>query len=217
MNKGSLIPSRTKDFKRASCSFNTTDVILEGEYFDELSAFRARNRWRQGFEASFLLEHDYDFSLLVTPCQERGTFQLRCFFSSACGRYAFWRLTHHQVPELLYLIETAHIPDGGAGLIEMGFASDIRCLDLDDASDPSTLPLRRSRDRKPKIDKRLKTLTPVGVFIESVIGHCKTALSSLSLFSEHPLTHDPSPPDRERSLVHEGGEAKSSQHSSPAK
>jgi hypothetical protein len=37
---------------------------------------------------------------------------LTCEFSTACGRYAFWRLTNSQSPESQYLIETAHIPSG---------------------------------------------------------------------------------------------------------
>jgi hypothetical protein len=91
-------------------SFDPEEVILEGVYRDELSAYRARRVWREALESNFLLELDRDFKLNVAFEDEKDVFKLRCDFGSACGRYAFWRLTHNQAPETQYLLETGHIP-----------------------------------------------------------------------------------------------------------
>lgn len=92
------------------CFFNLADLILEGYYPDEITAYRARRRWREVLEISFLLENSIDFFLVVNLDEGTGCYRLRSFFHTACGRYAFWRLTHHQAPEAQYIIETAHIP-----------------------------------------------------------------------------------------------------------
>ena len=56
---------------------------------------------------------------------EEGVFTLQCEFVSACGRYAFWRLTNNQAPEAQYLIETAHIPNAELREAEFHAASDL--------------------------------------------------------------------------------------------
>ena len=91
--------------------FDPDSVTLQGVYSDELSLFRARKIWTATLEATFLLEGARDFRFDIFRSYEAGRFVLRCAFLSACGRYAFWRLTNNQAPEAQYEIETAHIPD----------------------------------------------------------------------------------------------------------
>ena len=93
----------------AGVCFDPDNVILHGVYRDELSAPRAKRRWISTLEASFLLDSGHDFELVVQLLEEG--YVLSCRFGTACGRYAFWRLTNNQAPEAQYLIETAHIPD----------------------------------------------------------------------------------------------------------
>jgi hypothetical protein len=90
--------------------YDAERLILEGAYLDEITAYRARRRWIQTFETNFLLEGEHDFRLKVVFEDESGRFFVRCTFMTACGRYAFWRLTHHQAPEVQFLLETAHLP-----------------------------------------------------------------------------------------------------------
>lgn len=102
----------TREFPR-SCqvSFDSETAALEGAYPDELSAHRARKVWVDILESNFLLEKNHDFQLKVDGSASDGAFALRCDFLTACGRYAFWRLTNDQAPEAQYGIETAHIPN----------------------------------------------------------------------------------------------------------
>jgi len=90
--------------------FDGEKVRLEGYYPDQLSAYRAKKIWVQTLQTFFLLEHDQDISCHVESREDEGLFALRCDFLSACARYAFWRLTNEQTPEVQYIIETAHIP-----------------------------------------------------------------------------------------------------------
>jgi len=91
--------------------FDPELIVLQGVYLDELSLFRAKRVWQKILETCFLLELKRDFQFECTRDYSRNYFLLRCTFISACGRYAFWRLTNHQAPEAQYEIETAHIPD----------------------------------------------------------------------------------------------------------
>lgn len=95
---------------RGEVFFDPDIIMLEGRYSDELSAHRARRSWVKIFEASFLLEPEHDFLLTVSLMTDEEGFALRCSFVSACGRYAFWRLTHGQAQDAQYLLETAHVP-----------------------------------------------------------------------------------------------------------
>jgi hypothetical protein len=90
--------------------YDAERLILEGAYLDEITAYRARRRWIETFEMNFLLEASHDFGIKVVPQDEDGRFFVRCAFLTACGRYAFWRLTHHQAPDVQFLLETAHLP-----------------------------------------------------------------------------------------------------------
>lgn len=91
-------------------SFNSELVSLNGLYADEVSLFRAKKAWKTIFEGAFLLDFGSDFVIDHISNVERGYFALSCNFTSACGRYAFWRLINHQSPEAQYMLETAHIP-----------------------------------------------------------------------------------------------------------
>lgn len=90
--------------------YDAEKLILEGIYLDELSAYRARRSWIKTFEMNFLLEEIHDFKVRVVCDDEEGRYHVQCTFTSACGRYAFWRLTHHQAPEVQFTLETAHLP-----------------------------------------------------------------------------------------------------------
>lgn len=90
--------------------FDPDNVTLQGRYSDELSAFRAKKVWIETLEDNFLLENKHDISVAISPDLENHVFTLTCTFLTACARYAFWRLTNSQAPEVQYIIETAHIP-----------------------------------------------------------------------------------------------------------
>jgi hypothetical protein len=90
--------------------YDAEKLILEGIYLDEVSAYRARRSWIRTFEMNFLLEEIHDFKVKVVFDREEGRYHVQCTFMSACGRYAFWRLTHHQAPEVQFTLETAHLP-----------------------------------------------------------------------------------------------------------
>ena len=64
----------------------------------------------KAFEMNFLLEDIHDFRVKVAFDNEDSRYRVQCNFTSACGRYAFWRLTHHQAPEVQFALETAHLP-----------------------------------------------------------------------------------------------------------
>ena len=91
--------------------YDSDRLMLEGVYLDEVTAYRARKGWIEAFEVNFLLEDRIDFRVRVGPQEEGGSrFCVMCEFLTACGRYAFWRLTHHQAPEVQFILETAHLP-----------------------------------------------------------------------------------------------------------
>lgn len=90
--------------------YDAERLLLEGIYLDEVSAYRARRSWIKAFEMNFLLEDIHDFRVKVAFDSEDCRYRVQCNFTSACGRYAFWRLTHHQAPEVQFALETAHLP-----------------------------------------------------------------------------------------------------------
>lgn len=111
---------------QVSVLFDSDQVTLEGRYEDELSIFRARKVWTEVLETNFLLEKGDDFKFGTVTDLDEKRFVLKCSFSTACGRYAFWRLVNSQAPESQYLIETAHIPDGASHHFELLRAPDLR-------------------------------------------------------------------------------------------
>lgn len=96
--------------------FDTERLLIRAAYSDQLSAYRARRLWNDAFEGQFLLDAEHDFRIEVTSNLNEHTFSLNCEFLTACGRYAFWRLTHNQAPDIQYLVETAHIPSTAINL-----------------------------------------------------------------------------------------------------
>jgi hypothetical protein len=108
--------------------FDPDNVVLQGCYSDEISAFRAKKLWAETLQANFLLEPGYDFRLSVSSSLEENKFQLVCTFLTACGRYAFWRVTNNQAPEAQYVIETAHIPMSQSHQEDILRAPDMRSI-----------------------------------------------------------------------------------------
>jgi len=105
-------------------SYDPEKYLLTGRYADELSAHRAKKVWIETLEQGFLLEANSDIKLNVIR-DNPGEYSLVCRFTSACGRYAFWRLTNRMVPEAEYLIETAHIPPAPSRAGELAAAADM--------------------------------------------------------------------------------------------
>ena len=95
-----------------SVCFDPENVLLEGSYSDQLSAYRAKKAWIEALERCFLLDVSHDFHVRVASSYTDSKFVLKCEFTTACARYAFWRLTNQQAPEAQYIIETGHIPRG---------------------------------------------------------------------------------------------------------
>ena len=115
----------TDDFSERECvSFDPEALALEGNYNDELSAHRAKRSWTNVLETTFLLDKGHDFKLRVV--NPEANYLLRCEFTTACGRYAFWRLTNNQAPEAQYQIETAHIPNAEAHALNLLHAADMQ-------------------------------------------------------------------------------------------
>ena len=79
--------------------FDAEGITLISRFTDELSAYRARRQWVDILGSYFLLEKARDFEMSVLCNPENDYFVLNCFFTSACGRYAFWRLINEQAPE----------------------------------------------------------------------------------------------------------------------
>ncbi len=79
--------------------FDADNVSLFGKYEDELSAWRAKETWKEVLHDYFLLEPERDYEITIVSDLTTLTFCIKTEFSSACGRYAFWRLINHQAPE----------------------------------------------------------------------------------------------------------------------
>lgn len=107
-------------------TFDAVTASLEGNYRDELSVHRAKKVWIDTLESNFLLEKGHDFKVRITKDPTHSAFKLICDFSTACGRYALWRLTHDQAPEAQYMIETGHIPNCESKLHDILFAPDLK-------------------------------------------------------------------------------------------
>lgn len=95
--------------------FDAEGVTLVGRFGDELSAYRARKQWRDVLKTYFLLEEQRDYEMSVMSSPENRYNLLSCFFTSACGRYAFWRLINDQAPEAEEKLSQANlVPAGGS-------------------------------------------------------------------------------------------------------
>lgn len=91
--------SRSELAKKSGLIFDAEGVTLIARCNDELSAYRAKKNWVLVLKSYFLLELERDYELSVLASPEHGYFTVSCFFISACGRYAFWRLINDQAPE----------------------------------------------------------------------------------------------------------------------
>jgi len=89
-------------------TYNPDQISIEGAYADELSVQRVKKTWCTILETDFLLIPKTDFELQKEQNSDTGNFTIKCCFTSACGRYAFWRLLNEQAPEVQFLLETAH-------------------------------------------------------------------------------------------------------------
>jgi hypothetical protein len=148
-------------------------LVIEGVYQDEVTAYRARRRWIEALEKNFLLEESLDFSLKVRRSRGGRNFRVRCDFLTACGRYAFWRLTHHQAPEVQFLLETAHLPHSipSFARVEEGFeeesfgfdahgkAGELECSQQSTDEDPMKSVLQRLVNGIQGLVKRFSTLS----------------------------------------------------------
>lgn len=118
--------------------FDPERIILQGCYSDQLSAYRAKKIWFETLESCFLLDADHDFTVRVISDFSDSKFYLNCSFVSACGRYAFWRLTNEQAPEAQYILETAHIPHSEMHAEELLTAPDLKPLIEGNGQDDET-------------------------------------------------------------------------------
>ncbi len=125
--------------------FDPESLSLHGFYKDQLSAYRARNIWIETLQDCFLLDRDHDFKIEIQSEIPKTLFTVRCDFLSACARYAFWRLTNHQAPEVQYIIETAHIPDTEANQSNFVMAPDMK--PLSDKQEPQEAALPEKIDQ----------------------------------------------------------------------
>jgi hypothetical protein len=104
-----LISDRVSNESLLGLWYEPERLLIEGVYRDELTAYRVRKRWIAAFREHFLLDEGVDLSFKVSKVGGSGFSKLHCYFISACGRYAFWRLTHHQALEVQWLLERAHL------------------------------------------------------------------------------------------------------------
>jgi len=81
-------------------TFDSGSALIIATYNNEISAYRAKREWQSILNTYFLLDAERDYEMWVTAVEEsEHTFLLTCMFSSACGRYAFWRVINDQSPE----------------------------------------------------------------------------------------------------------------------
>lgn len=86
-----------RDTSKAGLSFDADTITLSGRFSDEIAAYRARAIWKEVFNSYFLLDKERDYEMKV---EHHGHhYVLVCLFSSACGRYAFWRMINGQAPD----------------------------------------------------------------------------------------------------------------------
>ena len=93
-----------------SVNFNSVDMVLERDYSDQLSAYRAKRIWQNVFEDKFLLDDTSDYDITVLSDHSRKKYRIKCEFVSSYGRYAFWRLINRHADDALETMESAHIP-----------------------------------------------------------------------------------------------------------
>lgn len=107
--------------------FDPDTYTIHGNYNDEVSAHRAKKCWLEAFNQHFNIEKDSDLHIFVEP-SNCGSFLLNCRFASASAKYAFWKCTNNQAPEVQYVLETAHIPICDSRYDELLTAPDLRSI-----------------------------------------------------------------------------------------
>ena len=91
----------TNEEQKPALIFDADSISLAGTFTDELAAYRARRTWDEVLAKHFLLEKTKDYEMKVARDEsDPFSYQLKCCFHSACGRYAFWRLVNHQAPDV---------------------------------------------------------------------------------------------------------------------
>jgi hypothetical protein len=140
-----VVEEGVSDGRMLGLCYDPERLIVEGIYQDEVTAYRARKRWIETLRHNFLLEDAHDFVMKVKRVSGGRYFRVRCDFITACGRYAFWRLTHHQAPEVQMVLETAHLPHCNSNLKPEWLSQDqddSECYELDAGGEPepSTAP-----------------------------------------------------------------------------
>ena len=84
---------------RPGLIYDAEGVTLFGKYTDQLSTYRSRKEWQAILASHFLLEPERDYEIKAICSIDDNKVLLSCSFTSACGRYAFWRLVNRQAPE----------------------------------------------------------------------------------------------------------------------
>jgi hypothetical protein len=140
--------------------FDPDTFALAGSYSDELAVFRARRGWREALERHLLLERDQDFTLAIVPDVGSERFYMRCEFVSMSGRSAFWRIIHHEAPEVQCLIETAHIP-----LTDSNFEALIAAPDMQPVDYPEPLVVPAPRTTVPRWLARTRARIAQGLML----------------------------------------------------
>ena len=107
--------------------FDPDTYTIHGNYSDEVSAHRAKKCWLDILNQQFDIEKDSDLVVFIEP-SNCGSFLLNCRFSSASAKYAFWKCTNNQAPEVQYVLETAHIPICDSRYEELLQAPDLRSI-----------------------------------------------------------------------------------------
>ncbi|MBP9838511.1 MAG: hypothetical protein KBC84_07330 [Proteobacteria bacterium] len=79
--------------------YDAEGITLLGKYSDEIATYRAKKVWKEILGSHFLLEDKKDYEIRAYCSIEHNQFIISCCFTSACGRYAFWRLINRQAPE----------------------------------------------------------------------------------------------------------------------
>lgn len=80
-------------------TYDTHTATLVGNFHDEMAAYRTRRTWAKILQEHFLLELGRDYEVSIRIDSVNGRSIVECCFTSACGRYAFWRLLNKQAPE----------------------------------------------------------------------------------------------------------------------
>ncbi len=109
------------------CFDPDTDTI-HGNYPDEISAYRAKKAWLEALKFNFSLKGGDQDLVVAIEVTEMNSFVLSCRFYSATAKYAFWKITNNQSPEVQYIIETAHIPICDSRYEEILTAPDLRSV-----------------------------------------------------------------------------------------